>query len=306
MAEPRFSVSEITTFHKSFDEELAAYREAGAEGIGIFEPKLPEGDDANSLAKLRDSGLVATTCIPGTLSIWPVPFPGPSDPHERIEALCAGIRRLAPFEPEVILSLTGHPGADIDPDEGRRITVDGLRRAARVAAEHGLTLGVEPLHRKLYHDWSTVASIPEAIALLDEIGEPNVKVLYDVYHLWDTPNVLEDTVRHGDRIVRSVHVCDWRENTRNAYDRCLPGDGIIDLPAIFGALDAAGVVGWFDLEIFSDDGTFSEDFEDSLWKQDPVDVIRRGKAGFERAWAARKAPERGRARQGGGGVVGDP
>jgi sugar phosphate isomerase/epimerase len=71
----------------------------------------------------------------------------------------------------------------------------------------------------------------------------------------------------------------------------LPGDGIIDLPDIFGALEAGGVVGWFDLEIFSDDGSFTEEgFEDSLWQQDPLDVIRRGKAGFEKAWAARKAP----------------
>jgi sugar phosphate isomerase/epimerase len=290
MAKPRFSVSEITTFHQTFDEELRIYREAGAEGIGIFEPKLPNGDDANSLAKLRDSGLEATTCIPATLSIWPVPFPGPSDPRERVEALCAGIRRLAPFQPEVILCLTGNPGPAVDPSEGRRITVDGLRQAARVAAEHGLRIGVEPLHRELYGDWSTVATIPETIVLLDEIGEPNAGLMYDVYHLWDTPGVLEDTVRYGDRIVPSVHICDWRKETRSEYDRCLPGDGIIDLAAMFGALEAAGVVGWFDLEIFSDDGTFSESFEDSLWRQDPVDVIRRGRAGFERAWAARKAP----------------
>jgi hypothetical protein len=64
----------------------------------------------------------------------------------------------------------------------------------------------------------------------------------------------------------------------------------MDLP-VFGALEAGGVVGWVDLEIFSDDGSFTDmDFEDSLWKQDPVDVCRRGKAGFEKAWAARKAP----------------
>ena len=65
----------------------------------------------------------------------------------------------------------------------------------------------------------------------------------------------------------------------------------MDLPALFGALEAGGVVDWFDLEIFSDDGSFSDkDFEDSLWKQDPVDVCKRGKAGFEKAWEARKAP----------------
>ena len=41
--------------------------EAGAEGIGVWEFKLGEdrSTDAESVAKLRDSGLQATTCIPG-------------------------------------------------------------------------------------------------------------------------------------------------------------------------------------------------------------------------------------------------
>lgn len=291
MADPKFSVSEITTFHQTFEQDLDTYREAGVEGIGIWEFKLDAAGDAEALARLRSSGLKATTMIPGTLSIWPVPFPGPTDPEERTEGLCAAIRRFAPFEPEVILCLTGNPGDGVDEAEKRRVAVDGLRRAAKVAAEHGLTLGLEPLHRAVYGHWTLVTDIPGTVALLDEIGEPNVKVLYDVYHLWDTDGVVEHTVANGERIVRSVHVCDWRDPTRNDFDRALPGDGIIDLPAIFGALDAAGVVGWFDLEIFSDDGSFSDlDFEDSLWKQDPLEVVRRGKAGFERAWAARKAP----------------
>lgn len=287
MAEPKFSVSEITTFHQAYEQDLASYPEAGAQGIGIWEFKLPEGQDAESVAKLRDSGLKATTCIPGVLSVWPVPFPGPTDPGERTEALCAAIRRFAPFEPEVILCLTGHPG-DTEPAEARRVLVDGMRRAARVAAERGITLGLEPLHRKVYGHWSTIGTIPETIELLDEIGEPNVGILYDVYHLWDTDEVLEDTVRYASRIAPSIHICDWRNPTRNDFDRALPGDGIIDLPAIFSALEAGGYDGWFDLEIFSDDGTFTDqDFEDSIWKQDPLDVVRRGKAGFLKAWEAR-------------------
>jgi sugar phosphate isomerase/epimerase len=291
MPKPKFSVSEITTFHQSFEEDLASYAEAGVEGIGVWEFKLPAGDDAESVAKLKDSGLKATTMIPGTLSIYPVPFPGPDDPAERTAELCNAIRRFAPFEPEVVLVLTGHPGADADPVEARRVIVDGFRQAARVAGEHGLTLGLEPLHREVYGTWVTVYSIPETISLIDEIGEPNVKVLYDVYHLHDTENVLADTVRHGSRISPSVHICDWRDPTRNDFDRVLPGDGIIDLPGIFGALEAGGVCGWVDLEIFSDDGSFTDlDFEDSVWKQDPSEVIARAKAGFEAAWAARRPP----------------
>jgi sugar phosphate isomerase/epimerase len=291
MAKPKFSVSEITTFHQTFDEDLASYAAAGAEGIGIWEFKLPEGDDAESIAKLKASGLKATTMIPGTLSIYPVPFPGPDDPAERTAEMCATIRRFAPFEPEVVLVLPGAPPADVDPAEARRVTVEGFRQAAKVAAEYGLTLGLEPLHREIYGTWTTVYSIPETIALIDEIDEPNIQVLYDVYHLHDTENVLADTVKYGSRISPSIHICDWREVTRNDFDRVLPGDGIIDLPGIFGALDAAAEPRWVDLEIFSDDGSFSEhDFEDSLWKQEPADVLARAKAGFDEAWAARRPP----------------
>ena len=291
MTEPRFSVSEITTFHQTFEQDLTTYAEVGAEGIGVWEFKLADGNDADTLARLRDSGLKATTCIPGTLSIFPVPFPGPTDPQERTEGLCDAIRRFAPFEPEVVLCVTGHPGEGADLAEARSVLVDGLRRCAKVAAEHGLTLGLEPLHRNVYGHWSLIGTIPETIDLMDEIGEPNVKLLYDVYHLWDTDDVLAHTVRHGSRISPSVHICDWRDPTRNDFDRVLPGDGIIDLPAIFGALEAGGSIAWVDLEIFSDDGSFTDQsFDDSLWTQDPADVCRRGRAGFEQAWAARAAP----------------
>jgi sugar phosphate isomerase/epimerase len=288
--EPKFSVSEITTFHSTYEEDLACYREAGAEGIGIWEFKLPEGKDAESAARLRDSGLKAITCIPGILSIFPVPFPGPTDPDERTEGLCAAIRRFAPFEPDTILCLTGHPG-DRDPGEAHEILVGGLRRAARVAADEGLTLGLEPLHRNVYGHWSTIATIPGTIELIDEVGEPNLGLLYDVYHLWDTDDVLEHTRRYASRFAPGVHICDWRADTRNDFDRALPGEGIIDLPAIFGALEAGGFDGWFDLEIFSDDGSFTDQaFEDSLWRQDALEVVRRGREGFLRAWEARKVP----------------
>jgi sugar phosphate isomerase/epimerase len=291
MDKPKFSVSEITTFHQTYDEDLANYAEAGVEGIGIWEFKMPAGEDAETLAKLKDSGLKATTMIPGTLSIYPVPFPGPQDPAERTAEMCEAIKRFAPFEPEVVLVLPGAPPAGTDPAEARRVTVEGFRKAARTAAEHGLTLGMEPLHRDVYGTWTTVYDIPGTIALMDEIGEPNVELLYDVYHLHDTHDVIADTVKYGDRISASVHICDWRDPTRNDFDRVLPGEGIIDLPAIFGALDAAGKTRWVDLEIFSDDGSFSEmDFEDSLWKRPPLEVLQLARAGFDKAWAERKPP----------------
>ena len=85
---PRFSVSEFSTLNLGFDEDLAAYKAGGAEGIGLAEAKLPEGDDAESLRKLRESGLEATICLPAMLSVLQLPpFGGPEDPDERVESL---------------------------------------------------------------------------------------------------------------------------------------------------------------------------------------------------------------------------
>ena len=280
MTEPRFSVSEFSTMPLSFDEDLAAYAAGGSEGIGLAEAKLPDGRDDESLAKLRDSGLKATICLPTGLSVLPVPpFPGPDDPQERVESLCASVRRLAAFDPETVLCLTG-PVGGLDPQEARKIVVEGLREVARTAAEVGVSVALEPIHASARDDFTIVDNIPDAVDLLDEVGVP-MGIVFDTWHLWDTPDVLDHIRTHARRFP-AVHVNDWRDPTRGWDDRSLPGDGIMDLPAIFGALEAGGFDGWYELEIFS-----TETYPDSLLKLDPVELVRRGKAGFLRAWEAR-------------------
>lgn len=288
MAEPRFSVCELTTLALPFGQDLEVYGRAGVDGIGIAEAKLPEGEDAALLELLRQSGLAAGICLTAGLSVLPLSkFPGPADPDERVEAVCAGIGRLAPFEPGCIYCLTG-PQGTYEAAEARRIAVDGLRRIARCAAEAGVAIGVEPIHASIRDDWTLVSSIPETLELLAEVGEPNLGIGFDVWHLWDTPGLLDDIRAHAKRFV-GVHVNDWRDPTRGWNDRALPGEGIADLPAILGALEAGGYEGWYDLEVFSDNGVFEDDYPDSLWNLDPVELITRARAGFERAWEARRA-----------------
>lgn len=281
MSQPRFSVSEFSTLQLSFDEDVAAYAAGGAEGIGLAEAKLPEGADAESLATLKAAGLKATICLPAGLSVLPLPaFPGPEDPQERVESLCASVRRLAAFDPVTVLCLTG-PVGDRDPHEARRVVVEGLREVARTAEEVGVRLALEPIHSSARDEFTLVDNIPDAVALIDEVGEP-LGLLFDTWHLWDTPDVL-DHIRAEAHRFPAVHVNDWRDPTRGWDDRALPGEGIMDLPAMFAALEDGGFEGWYDLEIFS-----SETYPDSLLKLDPVELVRRGRAGFEKAWAARR------------------
>jgi sugar phosphate isomerase/epimerase len=287
MAPPRFSVCEISTLKASFKEDLAACQMGGAQGIGICEFKLTaNGNDKLAHAAFRASGLTATICVPATLSVLPLPLmPGLTDPAKRVAALCAGLRRLAMFGPTTCMCLTG-PRGDFSESKARRIVVNGLRKIARSAAEIGIRVGLEPVHASIKDDWTLVSTVPETLDLLAEVSEPNLGIIFDTWHLWDTPNVLEHARAQAKHFV-GVHINDRRKPTRSWKDRVLPGDGVINLPAIFGALDAGGYDGWYDMEIFSDDGSFGDTYPDSLWKLRPIDVVRRGRAGFLRAWAAR-------------------
>ena len=279
----RISISEITTVAASFEEDVAAYAAAGADGIGIWEQKLT--DDARALELLRTSGLRATNCLPRVAIVLPSPVPGfddPPDPVDRMQLLEASIRRLAAFEPESIAFLTG-PLGDRDEASARRIVVEAIRRVADAADAAGVRVGLEPIHRSQRDLFSFVQSIPEALELIEEAGRPSVGVMVDTYHVWDTPTLLDDIAANVDRIT-GVHVADVREPTRGPSDRLLPGDGVSNLPAIVRALDDAGWNGSYDVEIFSDTS-----LPDSLWNVPADELAVRAVESMRAVWAERQS-----------------
>jgi sugar phosphate isomerase/epimerase len=287
MAYPKLSISECTTYTASFEEDLAAYRAAEADGVGIWEFKLPRGDDRRLHEELSRSGLKATLCVPEVPSIVPDPFfRQPVDAKLRRKELCAAIRRLAAFDPVAVMVLPGAPG-DV-PAATRRIVVDGLKAAADAAGEAGVTLGLEPLRKSA---GSLVTELPETLALIDNVGAKNMRVILDTWHFWDLPNALDNIRANVDWVI-GVQVNDWREPVRSWCDRVLTGDGTMDLPAIFGALERAGYTGWYDVEVFSDNGLFGNAYPDSLWNVEAGELARRAVDQFRNVWDKRQTSER--------------
>jgi sugar phosphate isomerase/epimerase len=278
----RFSVGQFTTPRLSFAESLGVYREAGADGIGI-DAALALKDPVEDLARFRDSGLQATFCMPSTNS----PFAGKldvgeRDPAVRTEAMCEAVRDMARYDP---LCLVLGTGPFSDPDEDWATAVASLKRVVTVAADLGQRVAFEPLHATLGPEWSYLTDLPTTLRLIEDIGEPDVGILFDVWHLWDTPGVKEILAANVDAVY-GVHVDDWRDPTRSWCDRVMPGDGIADTAGLLGVLHAGGYDGWLELEIFSDDGFMETEFPDSLWKLDPSELIRLGHAKTMAAWNA--------------------
>jgi sugar phosphate isomerase/epimerase len=263
----RLSLSEISTVAASFAEDVAAYAEAGFDGIGLWEMKLPRDDAANH-ALLRDAGLAVASCVPAVPSILPLALPGmegPPDVEERVEAICASIRRLATYSPESVLCLTG-PVGDRDPDEARRLAIDGLREAAAAARDAGVRLGLEPATPHQSGSVSFVNTVAGALDLLAEAGLDEVGIMADTYNLWhDDPAALAAV---ADRVT-GLHVADEPPEAGRT-DRVLPGEGDTRSREIVDALRAAGWDGFLDVEIFSTPELF--------WGLPPDEAARRAYA----------------------------
>jgi len=244
----RLSLSEISTVNASFAEDVAAYAAAGFDAIGLWEFKLPD-DDAANRELLRKHAIGVSNCIPAVPSILQLGIPGmegPPDPEERIDAICASVRRFAAYEPECIVCLTG-PLGDLTPPAAHAIVLDGLQRIAATARDAGVRLGLEPIHPTERETTSFVNSVADAVDLLAEGDLDDIGIMVDTYNLWDDDGAVGWLAANSNRVT-GVHVAG---RPGDAAGRTLPGGAGPREQELVDALRAGGWQGSLDVEIFS-------------------------------------------------------
>lgn len=126
----------------------------------------------------------------------------------------------------------------------------GLRQAAPMAEDAGITLALEPWNSRIDHVGSFLDSTNLALDVVEEVNSPAVRVLYDVYHsvvMGEDPG----TVLQGrGHLVAHAQIADYP-------GRHEPGSGSIPWEHILLDLRKAGYSGGIGLEyIPSQAGTF--------------------------------------------------
>jgi sugar phosphate isomerase/epimerase len=273
----RLSVSEVTTLHASFDSDLATYTAAGLGGIGVWESKLAGRDRREIAEAVTAAGLRVTNLVPNGNSVFANALdPEPADPGQRTDALCARLPALALLHPETVVVVTGNvPGRD-SAELGRRCVTE-LRRVADTAGELGLTVALEPMHPCAGDDFSFVTSLDAAADLVADIGNPAVGILFDMWHAGQGPDAVDELKAVLD-LVAAVHVADVVAPARGWADRKFPGEGTLPIEQFVGVLEAGGFKGSYDVEIFSDDGTFGRRLPDSAWELPEHECVERATA----------------------------
>lgn len=123
---------------------------------------------------------------------------------------------------------------------GRANAIRVLKRVTRVAAESGVTLGLEVVNR---YETNLLNTADEALAFIMEIAEPGIGIHLDTYHM----NIEEDDMsaavrRCGDKLAY-VHV--------GESHRGYLGSGSVDFSSFFKALAELQYDGTITFESFS-------------------------------------------------------
>jgi len=238
----RLSFNQITADHLSLDEAVEACSEAGIRWFGAWRHKLAPGADR----RIGDAGLrVSSLCRGGFF-----PAPDGAARAERDEDNRTAVEQAAELGTDVLVLVCG-PAPDGDLEGARRQVLEGIETLLPHAVEHGVRLGVEPLHPMMIAERSVVVTLSQALDLAERFDAAEVGLVIDAYHVWWDPELELQVERAAGRIL-GYHVSDWLSPTPDVLaGRGMMGDGVIDLPRIRALVEAAGYRGPIEVEVIN-------------------------------------------------------
>jgi hydroxypyruvate isomerase len=103
-----------------------------------------------------------------------------------------------------VITFSGNRGGMSD-EEGARNTITGLNRVKKIAEDHGVTICLELLNSKVNHPDYMCDHTAWGVGVVREVNSPNVKLLYDIYHMQIMEGNLIDTIRGNLQWIGHFH-----------------------------------------------------------------------------------------------------
>ena len=278
----QFGVSQFTTNPWPFERDVETYARLGVSAIEVCEAKLDPDKVSEQMAMIADAGLEVTSVQPAVRTLFPsLSQPEPTDIGERMARFKQTIEMLAPHVPGVaFVTNTGiPPGGNMQQVLDTAATQ--YKALAEFAADHGVKIALEPLNASIVNIESAIWTLPQAMEVVEAVGQDNFGVCLDCWNVWQNAGILEAIKASGPKIF-VVQISDWR-TPRSFLDRLVPGQGEIPLPEFLRATHDAGFRGAYSVEIFS------SGVPNALWDGDLEQVIKDSKLGMEAAWQAAHA-----------------
>jgi hydroxypyruvate isomerase len=177
------------------DQLSAAAAQMGLRGVDLLQPE--EYDVP------RRYGLICTMAYAGGGEIKNAL--NRTENHAAIEqAFRVNIPKAAAAQVPNVITFSGNR-AGMSDDEGARNTVTGLNRVKKIAEDHGVIICLELLNSKINHPDYMCDHTAWGVRVVQEVNSPNVKLLYDIYHMQIMEGDLIDTIRKNNQWLGHFH-----------------------------------------------------------------------------------------------------
>ncbi|HYD78805.1 MAG TPA: 2-oxo-tetronate isomerase [Paucimonas sp.] len=239
---PKFAANLTMMYHEF--EFLDRFAAAAKDGFAGVEFLFPYGFLASELkSRLFDHGL--------TMALFNAPAGDWAAGERGIAALPGremefrrGIERALGYAGVLgnkrLHVMAGIVDAARDREHCRETYLRNLEYAAEQAASHGITITIEPINTRDMPGYF-LEHQREAHAICGEVGAPNLKVQFDLYHCQVMEGDLACAMRRD--IGRIAHM-----QIAGVPDRHEPDDGEIHYPYLFALMDKLGYDGWVGCE----------------------------------------------------------
>jgi hydroxypyruvate isomerase len=167
--------------------------------------------------------------------------------EEHVQGVAASAKAAKSLGCSTLIVTTGNVAAGETSEMTRRRVVRKLRAMAAAAADHGVTLVLEPLNPFVDHAGYWLTTMAQAMDIVGEVDSPALKILYDIYHQQVTEGKIIANLRLYAPWIGHIHVA-------GAPGRGELVGGDLDYRSIFKAIDAVGYPGYVGLEFRSTRG----------------------------------------------------
>jgi sugar phosphate isomerase/epimerase len=243
----KLSVSELSTFRWSFEEDVLHYQQAGFQAIGVWRAKIAEYGEEKGVELLREHGMAVSSLQ------WIGGFTG-SDGRtfsESMQDAFDGLELAAQLKAHSVVVLAGGRSGHTK-SHALRLLKHALKELSEAAQSIGVQLALEPMHIGCAHDFTFLTELPQTLDLIAELGLPNLGLVFDCYHLAQDPRVLAwlpDILPY----VRLVQIGDAKHAPMGEQNRCLLGQGHLPLSQIMNLLNNHKYDGFLEVELLGEE-----------------------------------------------------
>jgi hydroxypyruvate isomerase len=194
-------------------------------------------DIAGTAAALAETGVTLTgICVDPRRSMV-----DPAQHDELVEAVRESLVAARQLGSPPMIVASGFTREGVPHREHVDAAVAVLKRMAALAEDAGVMLVLEPLNDRVEHPGMFLVSTTLGLDLVEAVGSPNVRLLYDVYHSAVMGEDIAEVLAGRIDLVHHVQVADMPGRNE-------PGTGRIDWDHVMTTLRDLGYRGALGLE----------------------------------------------------------